>query len=110
MLNYTTNITSLAMVLLSIWTMNIPFGYWRAKVKKFSAGWFGAVHIPIPFIFILRRAFEVNHGWINTPLLVLFFFTGQKVGVIINNRLSKKMDTGKFIFSDLWKYSKFSKK
>jgi len=108
MQNYTTNLLSLLLVLFSIWLMNIPFGYWRAKVKKFSVGWFGAVHIPIPFIFILRRIFEVNHGWINTPLLVLFFFTGQRVGVILNRNFSKKITTGSFLFTDILKY--FSKK
>lgn len=36
--------------------LNVPFGVWRAHTDKFSPAWFVAVHTPIPFIAILRKA------------------------------------------------------
>ena len=27
--------------------VNLPFGFWRAGIRKFSVSWFAAVHLPI---------------------------------------------------------------
>lgn len=36
--------------------INMPFGVWREHTTKFSPAWFAAVHAPIPFIAIFRKA------------------------------------------------------
>lgn len=36
--------------------INMPFGVWRQNTTKFSPAWFAAVHAPIPFIAIFRKA------------------------------------------------------
>lgn len=36
--------------------LNMPFGVWREHTDKFSPAWFAAVHTPIPFIAIFRKA------------------------------------------------------
>lgn len=28
--------------------VNVPFGYWRAGVRKFSPAWFVAIHAAVP--------------------------------------------------------------
>jgi len=51
---------------LFVLVLNIPFGYWRANVKRFSLGWVFAIHIPVPFIIVFRIFTEL--GWIrNLP-------------------------------------------
>jgi hypothetical protein len=59
---------------------NIPFGYWRANVKKFSAQWFLAVHLPVPVVGYLRHS--IDYGWIGitVPLFVVAYFGGQFLG------------------------------
>jgi hypothetical protein len=34
--------------------LNLPFGWLREGVKKFSAKWFAYVHAPIPLIVVMR--------------------------------------------------------
>ncbi len=43
-------VEKLIIVSIIVFSINIPFGYWRANVKKFSLQWILAVHIPVPFI------------------------------------------------------------
>lgn len=40
--------------------LNLPFGYWRSSVKRFSLAWFAAIHIPVPFVVALRLGL---FGW-----------------------------------------------
>ena len=37
---------ALFVVALVVFLLNIPFGYWRANVRKFSLQWGLAIHIP----------------------------------------------------------------
>ena len=72
--------------------LNLPFGYWRSGVKKFSAPWFLYVHLPIPFIVLMRYKFDLGFKWWTYPFLVGAFFLGQLTGKYIGNR-RKKTDT-----------------
>ena len=63
-----------------IFFLNIPFGYWRANVKKFSVQWALAIHIPVPVVIGLRFLFGLGFAFITYPILVGAFFTGQFVG------------------------------
>jgi hypothetical protein len=60
--------------------LNLPFGYLRAGVKKFSVPWFVAVHAAIPLIALLR--FVMGVGWrLNTlPLFVGAYAVGHFLG------------------------------
>jgi hypothetical protein len=60
--------------------LNLPFGFWRAGVRKFSLAWFLAVHAPVPLIVGMR--FATGLGWrLSTfPILVGAFFGGQFIG------------------------------
>ncbi|MCD6511844.1 MAG: hypothetical protein J7K45_04575 [Thaumarchaeota archaeon] len=65
-------------LLLFVYLFNIPFGYWRARTKKFSKEWILSVHLPVPFIFAMRMFYGV--GWEFVPLFVVSFFLGQLTG------------------------------
>jgi hypothetical protein len=60
--------------------MNLPFGFWRAGVRKFTLPWILAVHAPVPLVIGLR--FAAGLGWrLSTfPVLIGAFFTGQFLG------------------------------
>lgn len=66
--------------------INIPFGYWRAKVKKFSFQWFVAVHLPVPLIILLRIYSHMGFYWTTYPLMVGAYFAGQFSGGKFYNR------------------------
>jgi len=59
---------------------NIPFGYWRGNVKKFSLQWALAIHLPIPFIILLRIYSDIGFQLYTYPILVGAFFIGQLLG------------------------------
>ncbi len=67
-------------VALIIFLINLPFGYWRAKVKKFSKQWFLAVHIPVPIVILLRIYSDIGFELYTYPILVGAFFLGQYLG------------------------------
>ena len=60
--------------------LNLPFGFWRASVPRFSRKWFLAVHAPIPVSIGLR--FLIGVGWRVRllPLFVGVYFAGQFLG------------------------------
>jgi len=59
---------------------NIPFGYWRAGVKKFSLQWILAIHFPVPFVIFLRVYSDIGFALYTYPVLVAAFFLGQYLG------------------------------
>ena len=65
---------------LYILILNIPFGYWRGNVKKFSLQWFLAVHLPIPFIIAARLLTEIGFELYTFLFSVTAYFIGQILG------------------------------
>lgn len=61
-----------------VFIINLPFGYMRSKATRFSKKWIMAIHIPVPFVFLLRIASGLN--WTVIPLLVLSDIAGQFAG------------------------------
>ncbi len=93
-----------AVLLVAILTflINIPFGYWRAKVRKLSKEWFLAIHLPVPFIVFFRILFGVKLNLYTLVVFVVSFFVGQRVGILLNNLLREKLgETSKNLFGDL---------
>jgi len=80
---------NLGIVTLLTFLFNIPFGYWRASVKKFSWKWFLAVHVPIPFIVFMRFYFHLGFQLYTYPFLVGAFFLGQFAGAKFNKKRKK---------------------
>ncbi len=76
-----------------IWTVaalialvNLPFGFWRAGLRKFSPAWFVAVHAPVPLAIALRFATGLGFQWRTLPIYVAAFFGGQWLGGRLRGR------------------------
>jgi hypothetical protein len=66
--------------------INIPLGYFRQAVVKFSFAWYFYVHISIPFIIYLR--IKAGFSWRLIPLTL----AGAVLGQIIGGRIRQKRD------------------
>ncbi len=75
--------TKLILITILVFFLNIPFGYWRANVKRFSTQWFLAIHIPVPFIVALRIFGGIGFSWYTYIFLVGGFFLGQQFGSLL---------------------------
>jgi hypothetical protein len=67
-------------LLLAILVINVPFGFWRAGVRKFSLPWFLAVHVPVIIGVGLRVLSKLGWSLATFPALVGSFFLGQFLG------------------------------
>jgi hypothetical protein len=63
-----------------VYVLNIPFGYWRENVRKFSLQWALSIHVPIPIIVIIRIYSGIGFKFITYPILVGAFILGQLTG------------------------------
>jgi len=74
---------------------NIPFGYLRQGTKKFSFLWFLYIHLPVPFVVLMRSTFDVELSFKTAPLLFGSYFLGQFLGKkikIIVTRIFASLD------------------
>jgi hypothetical protein len=78
-----------AIALVITFAINLPFGYWRGGVKKFSPAWFVAIHAPVPMVIALRFILGLPFRWGALPFFVVAYFGGQFVG----NRLRLSRET-----------------
>jgi len=72
--------TAYALALAGTFVVNLPFGHWRAVLRKFSPAWFVAIHAPVPIVIGLRFALGLPLRWAAVPLFVVAYFGGQFVG------------------------------
>lgn len=93
-------------IALLIFALNIPFGYWRSNVKKFSLQWILAVHIPVLVVIAVRFISEVGFHWSTYPILIFTFFVGQYVGGIIHRHRQQKQDVSSCLVMDLYRHLK----
>ena len=63
-----------------VFLVNLPFGYWRAHVRRFSFQWFLAVHLVVPFVVGLRILGGVGWQVMTYPVVVGAFCAGQFLG------------------------------
>ncbi len=92
---------------LIVFLFNLPFGYWRGNVRKFSLQWALAIHIPVPFVIVLRILGHLGFKFITYPILVGAFFGGQFVGKLIYNKLKGNYkNISSCLFVDLYRLSK----
>ena len=59
---------------------NLPFGYWRARCRKFLVTWFMAIHVPVILAIALRLWLGVAFRFSTLPLFVLACVGGQFLG------------------------------
>ncbi|MCU0634303.1 MAG: hypothetical protein MUE41_05480 [Gemmatimonadaceae bacterium] len=76
-------IRATALVALLILAINLPFGVWRAGLRKMSVPWFVAVHVPVLLAMGARWVLGVPFRWGAVPFYVVAFIAGQWAGMRI---------------------------
>ncbi len=76
----------LILLILLTFLLNLPFGYWRGSCRKFSWQWFVAIHLPVILLYFIRKYLHVERNWITLLLLILMFFTGQRIGAFLHKK------------------------
>lgn len=52
-----------------VFVINIPFGAWRVRTVKRTIPWILSIHVPIPFLFLLRRGLGLSAWYIAISLV-----------------------------------------
>lgn len=71
---------------LLVFIVNLPFGIWRASVKKKSRNWFLAIHIPVPLVVGIRFLMGIGFVWFSYPAFIAAFFFGQLAGGMMQKK------------------------
>lgn len=79
------HILKILILSLIIFIINLPFGYFRGKSKKYSFKWFLYIHLPIPLIVFLRIYSNIGFAFYTYPIFVAAFFFGQTVGALFES-------------------------
>lgn len=68
------------LVALSLLTflVNLPFGYFRGRSRRFSLPWFLCIHIPVLVIFMARVFLDAELQIV--PILFVAALAGQVIG------------------------------
>lgn len=94
---------NLFLISLSVFLLNIPFGYWRTHVKKLSLQWFLAVHIPVPFVIALRFLGGLGFQLYTYPALVGAFFLGQYAGGLLLKKMARTVSVTSCLVMDIYR-------
>lgn len=71
-------ISSVFLITAFTFLLNLPFGYIRKRSKKFSLKWFLCVHMPVPFVILVRILTHTDYKFI--PVFILVAVAGQVCG------------------------------
>ena len=77
-----------------VFFLNLPFGLWRARVRRFSWQWILAIHLPVPPIIALRIYSGLGWRFITFPVLIGAFLLGQVLGGRANRLLGNAGQAG----------------
>ncbi|MDA8414887.1 MAG: hypothetical protein M0023_14000 [Desulfobacteraceae bacterium] len=77
-------LNSIVGLIIIAFVISIPCGYLRQNYKKYSFMWFLLIHLPIPFIIVLRL--KLGLSWHFIPLSLGGSVAGQVVGGIVARR------------------------
>lgn len=77
----------LALVAAITLLINIPFGYWREGLRKFSLKWMIAVHAAVPIVIAARMLAGIHWRVLPIAFLVCCYFLGQFCGARLRRRL-----------------------
>lgn len=78
MIEHFPKIALIITVFMLTFIINLPFGYYRRRAKKFSFKWFLYIHLPIPVIVAARLLSNIDFRYI--PLFIFAAITGQFLG------------------------------
>jgi len=69
---------AVATIFIITFMLNLVFGYFRAREKKYSLKWFLFIHLPIPVVIVARL--YVNLDYRVVPVFLLAAVAGQMFG------------------------------
>lgn len=72
-------------VALLVFLLNIPFGYWRASVRKMARQWSLALLLPVAPVIALSIYSGLGFKPISFPVIVGAYLLGQFVGGRVRN-------------------------
>ena len=83
----------LSVILMAVATflLNLPMGYWRQGVRKFSWQWIVAIHAMVPVIILLRHLMHIGFAWWTFLITIPCYFGGQFVGARLRRRGQMKI-------------------
>ena len=68
----------IAVVLVTVVLVTLPFGFYRAYTRKLSLRWFLAIHVPVILVFLARYEAHLSYAFI--PFTALAFASAQFLG------------------------------
>ena len=83
-------------VSLAVLIINLPFGFYRVRYKRFTRPWGRCIYIPILINIILRR-FILNWDWD----VVLYLFSAAILGHILGGFWGKRQQKKREAMSEL---------
>lgn len=78
--------TAVPILAITTFIINVPFGFWREGVRKFSAKWFIAVHAAVPVVIALRILAGIEWQVATIAFLVFCYFLGQFTGARLRRK------------------------
>ncbi len=69
---------AIAVLMVFAIAINLPFGRLRARQEKRSPKWFLYIHLPIPFVILMRSFVHLDYKYI--PISLAASVIGQYVG------------------------------
>ena len=82
--------SDLYLLILGILAVNVPFGFWREGLPKFSFAWFTAVHAPVPLVVSMRILLGIDWSLAIFPALTGAYFIGQYLGGHLRRRWRRR--------------------
>jgi hypothetical protein len=77
-MDFTSNANIIIGIFLLAFGLNLFFGYFRGKQKKFSLKWFLYIHLPIPLVVFARLFTHLDYRYI--PIFLFASVAGQIIG------------------------------
>ncbi len=94
----------LLLIELLVLVINIPFGYWRAHVKRMSGQWFLSIHIAVAIVIAIRLLTHIGFAWYTYVVMVTAFFLGQQIGGFILKKMIKNCkEVTSCLFMDIYR-------
>lgn len=70
--------SNIVVITLFSFILNIPFGYFRKRSRKYSLKWFLYIHLPVPLVILVRLVSHAEYKYI--PLFIAAAVAGQFCG------------------------------
>ena len=77
-MDFTSKINIIIGIFIIAFALNLFFGYFRGKQKKFSFKWFLYIHLPIPLVVFARVFTHLDFRYI--PIFLFAAVVGQIIG------------------------------